>query len=161
MNKELPTTAIGTLNLMPSTKDEVKRFSDKLIQEVTEGEINPLQLKVMLKALSTALDETEKKLKDMYMSEVDKYSDKTLELYGAKIEKAELGTRYNFSNCNDPELSALEARKKMIDEEIKDRQTFLKAVKNSATIVVESTGEVVTVYPPVKESTTGIKVTLL
>jgi hypothetical protein len=161
MKDNRPTTAIGTMMLMPSTKDEVQRFSELLIGSVEAGEVTPLQLKVMMKALSSCFDETEKRLKSYYMNEADKYPERIIELHGAKIEKAELGTKYNFSGCNDSELKDLEDQKKAIDEKIKERQTFLKAVKNSLTIVSTTTGEIETVYPPVKESTSGIKITLL
>ena len=48
-----------------------------------------------------------------------------------------------------------------LKEKIKAKQDFLKTVPISGlSILVESTGEMVTVYPPSKSSTTAVSVSL-
>jgi hypothetical protein len=78
---------------------------------------------------------------------------------GTKIELAEVGTKYDYSNCNDSLLNELEEHKNMLDEKIKERQQFLKALPIEGIEVLQ--GDLLEkIYPPNKSSTSSFKVTL-
>lgn len=80
---------------------------------------------------------------------------------GVKFTIAEVGTTYDFTNCNDPVLVQLESSAKEITEMLKQRKEFLKAVKPEGEIITNSdTGETVTVYPPAKSSKSSFKTSL-
>ena len=80
---------------------------------------------------------------------------------GAKIELAEVGTKYDFSNTADFLLPNLYNQAEELTKKIKDRETLLKTLPlEGLQMLDEATGEMVTVYPPSKQSTSSYKVTL-
>ncbi len=78
---------------------------------------------------------------------------------GAKIECCEVGTSYDFINCNDPEYKAIVERFEQAKKALKERETFLKTVPLKG-MDVRYGDELVTIYPPVKNSISSFKVTL-
>ena len=94
------------------------------------------------------------------MTAAEKYPENSFEFSGATIQKAELGTRYDFSVCNDHVHKCLTEISKQNSEQLKDREDFLKSLKGQMTILDEGTGEVIKIMPPLKKSTTGLKVTI-
>jgi hypothetical protein len=81
---------------------------------------------------------------------------------GVKFTLAEVGTAYDFSNCNDPELIELEAKAKEANEALKQRKEFLKTVHpvKGEKKVDEETGEEYFIWPPSKTSKSSFKVSL-
>lgn len=80
---------------------------------------------------------------------------------GVKFSLAEVGSVYDFSQCNDWELEALEAKEREAKEEVKIRKEFLKTVPSKGLIVTDrESGDTYTVYPPSKSSKSSFKVSL-
>jgi len=147
------------LNLNPTNKQEAESFASKLTEAVETGMINPLELHVKLNAMKKAIEDAQKNTRDYVMREVNKYPERSFEIFSAKIEKSEVGVKYDFSECNDPELIEATNEENKYAEKRKEREAFLKALKSSMNIVTED-GEAITIYPPKKSSTSFIKVTL-
>ena len=81
---------------------------------------------------------------------------------GVKFTLAEVGSVYDFSQCNDPELIELEAKAKEANEALKQRKEFLKTVhpvKGEKKVDTE-TGEEYIIWPPSKSSKSSFKVQL-
>jgi hypothetical protein len=156
----LPETPVSALRMLATTQTEIDRFSDGLIQSVKDGEVNPLEILVMLRAFDKVSKRVLSEIDENYLKEADKYPEKKFELFGASIEKAEVNTSYDYTVCCDPIFeereSAMSAAKTLVDE----RKEFLKSLKEPMTIVHEPTGEVITIRPPAKKSTSGLKVTI-
>lgn len=101
----------------------------------------------------------QEELKKDALKEAEKYPERVVEVFGAKFEKTSVFTEYDFSNCNDvvlEDLTNIAANAKQCMEE---RKAFLKALREPITILNEETGEVIKIYPPVKKTTDGIKIT--
>lgn len=152
-------TPTSLLAIMPNTKEEIKSFSSKLIQQVSNGDINPLQVHVQLKAIEGVIKAVNdsKEYKDAIRSQSE-LSGKSFQAYGAKIDLVEVGTKYDYSGCNHSEyedickeIAILEGRKKEIE-------SMLKTLSGPMAIITNH-GEAVEVYPPIKSSTSSIKVT--
>jgi len=80
---------------------------------------------------------------------------------GTKIELAEVGTKYDFSNCEDQLLLIMEQQAVVLSEKVEARKAMLKTVPLSGMLVTdEETGDTYKVYPPSKTSTSSYKVTL-
>jgi hypothetical protein len=156
----LPNSAYGVMRLLPDTKQGVEIFARQLVSAVHNGEVNPIQLKALFKIMEKVSEKVDEAIKDNLLKEADKYSEKKFNAYGFEIEKAEVGTKYDYSVCGDTVFEqrqcALEAAKRSLDE----RVAFLKALKEKITVVDEMTGEVVEVRPPLKKSTEGLKFTM-
>jgi hypothetical protein len=154
---ELPSSAYGVMKLLPETKDQVNRFSVQLVNAVKEGEVNPLQLKALFKVMEKVSENVGVLIKEDILSEADKYSEKKFTAFGFEIEKAEVGTKYDYLVCRDPvynqRLQIFTEAKKQLDE----RAEFLKSLKEPLTVVDDESGEVATIKPPTKKSESGLK----
>lgn len=157
---DLPTTAIGTLRLFATTQTQVDVFSDQIIESVQNGEANPLEVLVMLKAFEKVSERVLKEIKENVLREAGKYPGNSFEFNGNKIEKAELGTKYSYDTCNDPAYKRLSAQANEIITKVKEREAFLKVLNGPQTIVDDETGEVVTISPALKTSQYGVKVSI-
>lgn len=153
-------SAYSVINYNPTNKEQAEKFVLKLTSEVESGEVNPLELHVKMNAMQKAMDEVKKKIAPLTLKEAEKYSSKSFDAYSSKIEIVELGAKYDFSNCNDPEWIEAKQKEDAAAEKRKEREALLRTVKDSLEIAIPGTGEIAKVYPPTKSSTTGIKVTL-
>ena len=170
-NTELTTTNI--LSLFETNKAQRLTFCENLIRKLEEGEANPLQIQAQIKCMEdiiNTLTNTDKaknknldvaiKYKAMLMMAAEKYS-KSFQLYNATYSIKEVGTKYDYSNCNDAELLELMAQSEALKEKIKTKQDFLQKVPFSGMAIInEETGETYKVYPPSKTSTTAVAVSL-
>jgi hypothetical protein len=155
-------SALSTLKLLPSSKDQVKLFASKLLSELEAGDINPLDLKLLFKSLEKVQENIKEKLDEASLKEAGKYPGKSFELKGMKVETSELGTKYIWDNVNDPKYVELKDAKKFADDNLKAREEFLKTLPIEGVEQLDpDTGEVYRIYRPGKSSTTGIKITLI
>jgi hypothetical protein len=100
-------------------------------------------------------------LQSIISDEIGRQPEKKFSFYGASFTKTEAGTKYDWSLCNDPVLDDLMDAAKGANEGLKRRQDWLKTCPvEGLPILVESTGETVTVYPPSKSSTSTVSVSL-
>ena len=156
MNNELQ------ISLYDLTKTERREFVTRLVEKLDVGEANPLQVHKQVKCMEdlikqiTANEDYRKHLLD----EAGKYG-KSFELHGAKYQVKEAGTKYDYSQCNDPELWAMQHELDKLTEKVKNRQKFLQLAPSEGIEVLEDqTGEVYRIYPPSKISTTTVSITL-
>ena len=129
---------------------------------VLSGDIDPLTAYINIQKMAKAIDEygKDKDIRRVTLNALELYGQKTVTKGDAKLEIAEVGTRYDFAATNDPKIAELYAMKKALDAEIKEREAYLKALPSSGVQVVDAdSGEVNTLYPPVKSSTTWIRTT--
>jgi hypothetical protein len=70
-----------------------------------------------------------------------------------------MGVKYDYSVCNDPVYNKLKAQLTVLEDDIKAREKYLKAIPTSGVETLFE-DEVVTLYPPAKSSTTSITVNL-
>jgi len=99
--------------------------------------------------------------KEAIMREVNIYTEKKFDLWGATVTKAENGTKYDYSVSNDAVYNDLAAEMEALKEKIKARQAIIKAApKTGLEITNPETGELMKVYPPIKSSESFIKVEL-
>jgi hypothetical protein len=156
----LPDNALGALRLMPSKASEVANFSMQIVKAVQNGDANPLEVLVMLRSLEAVSELVREYIEDNINAEADRYNEKIIERYGAKIEKAELGVRYNYAKSGDIEYERLKTDADTAKSRLNEREAFLKALKEPLTLVNEDTGEIYKVCPPLKTSKTGVRVYL-
>lgn len=156
------TTAVQIIGrAIPFTKTAQKETVDSLVTQVIGGEVDAVETFIKAKALYETLGAFLKNsgVVETTISECEKNGHEGALYNGARMIVAEAGVRYDFSSCNDPKWNDLAAQKATIEAQLKERETFLRAIPGSQTIVNEETGEVATVYPPTKTSSTTVKVT--
>jgi hypothetical protein len=157
---QIPETATGALAQMPSTATEVAKFSKLLIQAVKSGDVNPLQLIVQLHALTKVYEEVREEIEANVLREAEKFPERIIERYGARIEKAEVGVSYNYLKCGDPTFERLEVDFETAKRKLDERKEFLRSLKEPLTELNEQTGELSKITPPVKRSKAGFKIFL-
>jgi len=153
-------TPMAVISLAPSTKEQAADFTQKLISKVESGEENPLSLAVKMNAFIKSLESVKKAIDDSILREAEKYGAKSFDAFGAEITISELGTKYDYSICGDSEWQMLNQQLDSLKESIKQREKVLKSLTKPMTVVNELSGEIETINPPIKTSTTGIKIVL-
>ena len=127
------------------------------IRAIVEGEVDPLVAYMNVSKVELAIKtfKADERVRDITLRELGKYGKK--QSFGdCTLEETEAGVRYDYSMCDDSRLEELYRLRQSLDEEIKQRETFLKSVPLSG-VALPDTGEVV--YPPAKTSKTIIKTT--
>lgn len=150
------TFASSYLTQFHTDKKEIEAFASSVINEVKSGSKNPLSIKIFCKSISKALEEIEKGIADDVLIEAEKYGAKKFSVHGCQVEMAELGTKYDYAGCNDSKWNELDKQIKALTEKKKEREKFLQALRES--VADTETGEIIT--PPVKSSTSGIKISI-
>ena len=125
-------------------------MSEQIVSFVLDGNINRLEAMAKLKCMSTAFEDAEKIVKQLAFEELNKHSEKVLEINGVKFEKCEVGTSYLYSDALIDELEL----------KLKERKELLKALKSPIEQVDPNTGETTTLYPATRKSTSSFKITL-
>lgn len=157
---ELPSTPSQYLTLGPSTATNIDVFSDGVIQSVKSGELNPLTVLIQLRAMEKASGRILKEIAPNLLKEADLYPGNEFEYAGNKITKAEHGTKYDYSKCNDTDWELYDSQIKSLTTYKKEREDFLKTLKGPIDVLDKNTGEVVTLRPPTKTSTSGLNVSI-
>lgn len=160
MEELTPQTPREYLTLGPSTQTQIDVFSDGVIESVQAGQINPLTVLIQLRAIQKASERILKEINVNIMNEADKYPTNEFEFMGNKITKTEHGTKYDFSACGDTEWELYDAQRLSVANSLKEREAFLKALKTPLEALDRHTGEVVTIHPPTKKSTSGLNVSI-
>lgn len=150
------------MQLFETTKAQRQEYAYSLIEKLDNGEVDPLRLHLQIKAMEDLIkqlqDNTAYKL--FLLDEAAKYG-KSFEYINAKFEVKEMGVKYDYSQCGDPEMTELLRQETEIKEKVKARSEYLKTVPTTGlSIMQEDTGELVKVYPPSKTSTTTLTVKL-
>lgn len=145
----------------PKNKFDQQMLANDIIIPVIEGDDNPIETYIkarsMLEALKIVTDDD--RIKDLVIAEVEKYGNKT-EFNSANLQVKDVGVKYDYSVCNDQIYNDLLYMLNDIKEQIKIREKFLSKIpSDGATIVYEQTGEVRTIYPPIKQGSQGITIT--
>ena len=145
----------------PKNKLDQQMLANDIILPVIEGEVNPIETYVKAKALQESLKivTDDDRIKDLVITEVEKYGNKA-EFNSANLQVKDVGVKYDYSVCNDQIYNDLLYMLNDIKEHIKIREKFLSKIPSEgATIVYEQTGEVRTIYPPIKQGSQGITIT--
>lgn len=141
------------------SKEKAQEMIDRLKNAVEEGTQDPLQLLVKLRFAQRVIEESITGIEKHCVDEASKYArGERVTLLGAELSVKETGTKWNYENCNDPVYRDLTEKSGAMKDMIKGREAFLKSLKESMTIVDDTTGEVVMVAPPMKTSKTIVEV---
>ena len=130
-----------------------------IVEDVVENGANPLDYEPILKVLEDIRKEVKgnKRYLESLEMETNKYSGegKSFLYNGVKFTVQNRPT-FDFSVCEDETYSELKEQKDILDAKIKDREAFLKALKEP--VVDMNYGN--TIFPPAKKSKTVVAVTL-
>ena len=96
---------------------------------------------------------------DYAVEEFDKHNEKSITvLDNCKISKSEAGVRWSFKNTDA--WNEIKEREDEVAAERKELESTLKTLKKPMETVDPETGEVVTLNPGIKQSSTILKVSI-
>lgn len=144
------------------TKSDILIMAINALENIRENG-NPLQAAEALVSMEAFTKELKSNddFKAYVREEISKHKGGYISKSGAKIELAETGVDYDFSKCNDNILIDFEEKLLYAKDRVDNRKRFLKTIPLSGLEVVDKDGgEVMTIYPPTKISTSSFKITL-
>lgn len=167
MTQELSTTSI--LALFETSRSQRESFVLDIVARIDAGEIDPLKVHLQIKAMEDVINRltnTDKKknslaelagvYKNSLLEAASRYG-KSFELHNAKFEQKEVGTKYDYSVCEDVTYNELSAQMEDLKAKMKEREKFLQNVPEEG-IADPTNGNMI--YRAAKSSTTSIAVTL-
>ena len=144
---------IKELGELTPSKANIEVVSNQLAETVKNGNADPIEFAIRLKFIKECLDASMNLIQDDLIKAIGNGTT----LYGAKVEVAESGVKYDYS-ANE-QWSELESQIKPLKEAQKAIEDQIKmATKVGKSFVDESTGELIS--PVKKTSTTTPKITL-
>ena len=150
------------LSVYEMTKTERGEFVTRLVEKLESGEVEPLKAHKQVKCMEDLIKQitANDTYKQYLIDEAGKYG-KSFQLHGAEYQVKEAGTKYDYSQCNDPELATMQQQLDELTEVVKNRQKFLQlAPPEGIEVLEDKTGEVYRIYPPAKSSTTTVTIKL-
>jgi hypothetical protein len=136
MNQE-----IKLINSFPQSIAERKIFIQKVVDEILDGFLNPLDCELALKNLEDTISLIRKneQVKEALMSEANKYGKK----FDFKNAEITISSKTTFDYSGDSTWT-------MLKEQLKDREEKLKIARDHK-IIDEETGEII--MPPSQKMT--------
>ena len=142
-----------------NAKELSNQLADQVISSVLDDGANALKQIIMVKALDSAFTKIKSKLMPYALEEFRLENSKEVDINGYRISEATTGVSYDYSNCNHQVYAKLVNQMADLKEQISDIEQMLKSLKSPMEILDKETGEVYTIYPPAKKSTTTLKLT--
>lgn len=156
----LPTSAMGVLELFSTSQTGIDLFTDQIIESVNKGETNPLKVRIWIKTMETICSRLKSETESAQLIEADKFPEKSFEYAGAVITKSEQATRYDYSKCGDPIWQQRDQILLSAKNQLKEREDFLKSLKEPLNSFDDETGETFVIKPPTKKSKSGLNVSI-
>jgi len=148
--------ALSVFGLMPENKAQITSFIQAAKSEILSGQYNPVKVEVQLKIMEELISGLRKdaEIRNQLLTELDKYTEKTIAIYGTEITKSTRAT-LDYSTCNDSELQELQEKADHYNAMVKKRQEMLKNIVPML-VVNPETGEYLN--PPSKKVTEVISI---
>lgn len=139
-------------------KSSIEEISNNFVNPIINGDIQIEKGILILRAIKKAIEDAEEKIYDDVVDAISKYGKEGASINGAKIIIKEVGVKYDFENCNDAIWNDLNNQIKELMEKRKDREAFLRNIIKMTSFVNDETGEIYTINPAIKKSTTGFTI---
>lgn len=134
-------------SLLTMTKADISEIVSDKIEAVSDGWIDSVDLFIY----SKKLEYLTKTLLDAIKDKVDPSTfGKDYVKYGVELSEGMTGVKYDFSKCGDLVFKDISDLASRVDRELKERQEFLKTIKEPLEVVNPDTGETYTINPPTK-----------
>jgi hypothetical protein len=159
LQDQISTTSL--LSLFDTTKEERQSFCIDVISRLEAGTTDALKVHLQVKSMEDMIKQlTDNKVYKSLVLDAAEKNGKSFKFGNAEIQVKEVGTKYDYSQVNDPKYFALKTIADEANKALKEREDFLKTVPMEGLQVVDENGELNTVYRPSKSSSTSVAVTL-
>lgn len=154
-------TTTGILSLFETSKLQRSIFVTDVLNRIENGTVEPIKVHLQLKAMEEIVKtlNTNERYKELLLDAAEKNGKKFM-AFNAEFSIKEMGTKYDYSQCNDDYLLNMLETLEKLNKEIKERQEYLKHLPAVGVSILEVEGELIKLYPPTKTSTTTVAVSL-
>lgn len=153
---ELSTTS--TLALFETDKKQREAFARNIINEIKEGNADPLKVHMQVKSAEHLLEAVKDndEYKELLLEAAQKHG-KSFTMYNSDFQVKEAGTKWDYIECEDEVINGLYDELEELKARIKEREKFLQTIPESG-IADPVTGSMI--YRANKTSTTTVQVNL-
>ncbi|QIL40995.1 hypothetical protein G7074_18015 [Pedobacter sp. HDW13] len=141
---ELPIIPINNKSLLTTTKGELLELNSKIIQNVNDGVIDGVDVKIFAKKGEMFF----KALNDGLKGIVKLPQEKDYKRHGCNLSLRNSGVVYNYSVCGHPDFDELNFNATDAKSKLTELQAKLKPIEKETEFVNEDTGETFMVQPP-------------
>jgi hypothetical protein len=156
----LPDSPSSVMQLFDADKSALQNFAATVINSVNDGNEDALKVQILVKKQEFVLEKIKEGIKESVKTEAAKYGEKEFDYANAKCHYTPTATSYDYEACGDHELVRLQLEFENIKSKLDQRKEWLKTMGGPENILNTETGETFTIYPPIKRSSMGVKVSL-
>lgn len=153
-------TALSTISNLPSNKEQMAVFKRMLKDELLSGSVDPLKELVKLHFAFKSIDDVlkDEEVEAAMIREYNLYPAKEkVIVMGAELRQSEVGTKYAYDQCSDPQWFELDNKIKELTEKRKEREKFLQNIPYDQGVVDPDTGVFITRPPKSSKSKIIVK----
>ena len=155
-------TVSSLVSMFPETKSQIDAFVSKMVENALDGCVNPLHTEAQLCCMEKVVKDirSNPEFKEAVLKEAEKFVQKTFNEHNAQFQIKEVGVKWHYENCNHQQYERICQQIDELTEQKKAFEKFMQAQKKAFDHVDTETGEMYTVNPPCKTSTTSVVVTI-
>ena len=147
------------LQLQSLNKEAIINQSLLIKEDILNGGLGALEVLISAKKmqeLGKQLEEISRPIAEerLVLGRGEVYKTQSVEI----IEKT-IGSRTDYSNCNDEVWEKLQQDLSDLKEAIKQREAFLSSITSTTTIITND-AEIITINPPIKSGRIGLSLTI-
>lgn len=151
---------IESITLLNAEKSDLSEMASLILESVDDGNADPIDVLILAKKGKYVFDAIVEGMKGKA-----NFEDKNFTKHNVVMRKQDTGVRYYYDGCNDEKWNDLNIKILALNEELKQREEFLKSLKGETKEYTnEETGEVETfenpVYPPSRVGTPSLICTI-
>jgi len=147
------------LQLQSLNKEAMVSQSLLIKDNINDGYLDPLDVLISAKKMQELGKQLEEVSRPIAEDKVRLQRGEVYKTQSVEVVEKTIGSRTDYSNCNDEVWERLQQDLCELKELIKQRENFLNALTGETTIVT-SYGEVVTLNPPIKSGRIGLSLTI-
>lgn len=151
---------VNVNNLLNLNKSYIGDIVKGATASVVNGEYDAVKALVLAKKGQELFGQLEKAIRPIAEDKMILAKGETYKAFDTEIISGETGVKFDFTHCEDPEWDELKGCEELISSQLKERETFLKTVTKSITLVKEDSGEVYEIKPPVRSGKMGLKLSI-
>jgi hypothetical protein len=141
------------------SKAAVDGMAELISLMVKDGHVNALDIATRLNWMAQVIEQARDLIREDCIIEIEKHGGRAI-INGSEVLKKETGAKYDYKSCGDSVWQLAYEQEAVAAHQRKVREKLLKAVTTRIEVTDELTGEVMSILPPIKSSTTNIQITL-
>jgi hypothetical protein len=147
------------LQLQSLNKEAIISQSLLVRDNINDGYLDALEVLISAKKMQELGKQLEEVSRPIAEDKTRLQKGEVYKTQSVEVVEKTIGSRTDYSNCNDEVWEKLQQDLSDLKEAIKQREAFLNALTTQTTIVTND-GEIVTLNPPIKSGRIGLSLTI-